>query len=303
MKNVLRNRRARRAVTLTILIAIAVPVATGAATAAYSGMTKSGEILSCFTRSDGTVRVVDHYPCHKGEEPLRWNSRGVAGADGRTGDPGRDGADGSAGATGSAGDAGQNGAAGAIGSDGASGAKGVAGEQGPAGADGAPGEQGPAGDDGAPGRDGATGPTGPQGAQGPAGPSGRGSGMQFGQATNNTDPDCAMIAPVGRGTAAGCNFTSVHAVGEYLPSSLIISGFRVLLDRTVNSPVDVVARAIAPDGSSSVDAFVLCSVPAGSNTCGQTGERTLTGPNLFMLQLGGDRSWTKARFGYSMVQA
>lgn len=126
--------------------------------------------------------------------------------------------------------------------------------------------------------------------------------MLFGQATNNTDPDCAMVAPAGRSTAAACSFGSIQNVGEYLPSNAVIGGFRVLLDRTVNAQVDIIARTLDPSSNAPADAFVLCSVPAGSNTCAQGGERTLTGPNLFALQMSGDRSWTKARFGYSLVQ-
>lgn len=126
--------------------------------------------------------------------------------------------------------------------------------------------------------------------------------MQLGQVTNHTDPDCTMISPIGRTTGGACNFGVIQNVGEYLPASAVISGFRVLLDRTVSTPTDIIARTIDPGSNAPVDAFALCTVPAGSNTCAQTGERTLTGPNLFALQFSGSRSWSKARFGYSLVQ-
>jgi hypothetical protein len=301
--------------TVTILLGA------GVATAAYSGTTRSGEVIACFLRSDGALRIVDHFPCKSGEQPLRWNSRGAAGEAGRDGEEGpaghngtdgkdgldgKDGgpgADGAAGPTGAAGRDGADGTPGTAGPTGAPGPQGEPGSQGPAGSDGTPGAQGPAGADGARGSDGAAGPAGPQGPQGPAGPAGNGSSMQFGQVTNNSDPDCAMVGPVGRTTGASCNFTAAQTVGEYLPSSVVVSGFRVLLDRTVSTPTDIIARAIDPNSTTSVDAFALCTVPAGSNTCGQTGERTLSGPNLFMLQFSGNRSWTNARFGYSLVQA
>lgn len=302
MKNVLRTARAKRTATLISFTTAAVLVAAGAASGAYSGKTSSGEILTCFSRSDGALRIVDHLPCRKGETVLRWNSRGPVG---ETGAAGQDGADGKAGADGAPGAPGAQGPAGSSGtsSAGQAGAAGRDGAAGPAGPQGETGPQGPAGADGQPGPAGARGNDGAVGPQGPAGPAGSASSsMQFGQATNNTDPDCAMVAPAGRATAAACSFGSIQNVGEYLPSNAVIGGFRVLLDRTVNAQVDIIARTLDPSTAAPVDAFVLCSVPAGSNTCAQAGERTLTGPNLLALQMSGDRSWTKARFGYSLVQ-
>lgn len=88
MKNVLRTARLKRAAILTSLSTAAVLVAAGAASGAYSGITSSGEILTCFKPSTGAVRVVDHLPCKKGEQPLRWNSRGRAGQQGAAGQAG-----------------------------------------------------------------------------------------------------------------------------------------------------------------------------------------------------------------------
>lgn len=336
MKKILLTTRLRRTATLISLTTITVVLVAGAATGAYSGKTHSGDILTCFSRSDGAVRIVDHLPCKKGETALRWNSSGPIGKPGQSGKDGRDGTDGQAGAAGErgadgargtdgakgpagpagpsgagqAGPAGQDGKDGAAGAPGAQGPTGAGGEtgarsdtgpQGPAGTDG---NDGQAGADGARGTDGATGPAGAQGPAGPQGPAGSdaGSSMQFGQVINNSDPDCAMVGPVGRTTGAACNFGAIQQVGEYLPSSAVIHGFRVLLDQTVNAPTDIIARSIDPATSASVDAFAVCTVPAGSNTCTQTGERTLTGPNLFAFQFSGDRAWNKARFGYTLVR-
>lgn len=327
MKNVLLTTRMRRAATLISITTVSVIVVAGAATGAYSGKTSSGEILACFQRSNGDLRIVDHLPCKNGETVVRWNSRGAAGADGKNGRDGADGkagadgqrgADGARGADGSQGPAGtsgssssaQPGAAGSDGKDGSAGSPGAAGpageagtkgETGPQGTAGADGQPGPAGADGARGSDGAPGAQGPTGPQGPAGSAA--GAMQFGQSTNHSDPDCAMVGPVGRTAAAACSFSNVQQVGEYLPSNATISGFRILLDRKVNAPVDVIARIIDPTTEASVQAFAVCTVPAGSNTCAQTGERTLTGPNLFAFQMSGDRTWATARFGYTLVQA
>lgn len=317
-----------RAATLISIAMIVVLLAAGSAAGAYSGKTRSGDILTCFARSTGALRVVDHLPCRNGETALRWNAQGMAGADGkagrdgadgRTGADGQRGADGPRGADGAQGPAGTSGTStsaqpGAAGSDGKDGAAGAPGEQGPAGA---PGEQGPAGPQGPAGTDGQPGPAGANGADGargndgapgaqgpagPQGPAGSAGAMQFGQTINSSDPDCAMVGPVGRTTAASCSFGAAQELGEYLPSNAAISGFRVLLDRKVNAPTDVIARMIDPATGSSVQAFAVCTVPAGSDTCAQSGQRTLTGPNLFALQFSGDRTWTTARFGYTLVQ-
>lgn len=85
MKNVLRTARAKRTATLISFTTAAVLVAAGAASGAYSGKTSSGEILTCFARSDGSLRIVDHLPCRKGETVLRWNSRGPIGETGAAG--------------------------------------------------------------------------------------------------------------------------------------------------------------------------------------------------------------------------
>lgn len=304
MNIVLPYVRTRRASAVAFFATAAVLLASGVATAAYSGKTSSGEILTCFKPSTGAVRIVDHLPCKKGEQALRWNSRGPVGPAGQNGSDGTDGADGGVGPAGPAGRDGKDitGAQGDRGEKGDAGAgtKGDRGDAGDVGAQGAPGDPGARGEKGDAG---GVGPKGDKGDVGPVGPAGSASSaMQFGQATNNTDPDCAMVAPAGRTTAAACSFGSIQNIGEYLPSNAVIGGFRVLLDRTVNAQVDIIARTLDPSSSAPVDAFVLCSVPAGSNTCAQGAERTLTGPNLFALQLSGDRSWAKARFGYSLVQ-
>lgn len=305
------------------LSASAVLVA-GTAAGAYSGSTRSGEILTCFARSDGALRIVDHLPCKKGETALRWNSRGVAGEVGKSGRDGTNGTNGTDGVNGADGTDGGPGPAGRDGRDGTglTGEKGEKGEKGDAGTSGAKGDKGDKGDAGSgqkgdkgdvgetgKGEKGDVGPRGEKGEkgdvgpQGPAGDASVSSSMQFGQTGNSNDPDCAMVGPVGRSSAAACNFGAIQQVGEYLPTSAGLSRFRVLLDKKVSTPVDIIARAIDPATSSSVQAFAVCTVPAGSNTCTQSGERTLNGPNLFAFQFSGDRSWTTARFGYVLVQA
>jgi hypothetical protein len=128
------SRTSATAVAAAVLV-----VAAGAGAAAYSGVTAAGTVLSCWSRSTGAVRIVDHFPCRAGEQSLSWSQRGPAGA------PGQSGPAGPAGPTGQPGPAGATGPAGPSGGPGPQGAAGQAGPQGP------PGPAGPAGPAGAPG--------------------------------------------------------------------------------------------------------------------------------------------------------
>src|SRR4051794_40117653 len=58
---------------IALAIAGTVAVGTSAAFGAYPGFNSRGEVLSCFTPGTGAVRIVDHFPCRSGEQPLKWN--------------------------------------------------------------------------------------------------------------------------------------------------------------------------------------------------------------------------------------
>ena len=313
MRNGTARMRGRRAATLTSLAAVAVLTATGFASAAYPGVNRVGNITACF--SSGGMRIVDHFPCRSGERPLTWNARGRDGAAGPVGAQGPAGADGAAGKTGATGEPGPAGAAGAPGAAGergadglagAAGAAGVAGVQGPTGAAGPAGEIGPVGPAGEMGPAGPTGATGPMGPVGPVGPAGAASSAdayQFGYVANNTGPDCAMSGPTGRTAAGVCDLAALERLGDYLPHSVTIRGFRVVLDRATAVQIDVLARTVAPITNASHDVFLLCSIPAGASSCTQTDGRVLNGPNLFGWQFSGSRAWSYARFGYTLTPA
>jgi Collagen triple helix repeat (20 copies) len=143
----------RRLGTKRWLVAAGIVAVLAAAAVAYGQIpAPDGTIWSCYTKSTGTIRIIDSgASCKQGETSLQWNQRGPAGA---TGPQGNAGPVGPAGATGSQGPKGDPGA------NGASGPQGPKGDTGPAGPAGATGLQGAKGD---PGAAGATGPQGPKG--------------------------------------------------------------------------------------------------------------------------------------------
>jgi hypothetical protein len=115
----------------------------GAALASYSGTQTSGSILTCWKNSPtANVRLVDHFPCARGETPVSWNAKGVKGDRGAAGLPGLPGAQGVQGAVGISAASGVTGAAGRNGSDGAKGDPGATGPRGLQGERGLPGVAG-----------------------------------------------------------------------------------------------------------------------------------------------------------------
>lgn len=96
---------------------------------AYASIPTNGVISACYTKSGGTLRVIDANTgsCSSKETSLAWNQTGPQGP---------------VGATGATGPAGSNGAVGPVGPAGADGAAGPAGPVGPAG------DAGPAGPSG-----------------------------------------------------------------------------------------------------------------------------------------------------------
>ncbi|GAC1610114.1 MAG: hypothetical protein NVS3B26_15150 [Mycobacteriales bacterium] len=112
--------------------------------AAFSGVTSSGQILSCMNNARFTVRIVDHPACNPSETLLSWNQRGPAGSSGSPGAAGPAGATGPRGADGTAGPAGSPGPVGPAGAVGATGATGATGPTGLQGAAGSPAVAGPA---------------------------------------------------------------------------------------------------------------------------------------------------------------
>lgn len=190
------NGRRRR---LRWLVGVpAAALVAGTATVALASIPSAdGTITGCYTKSSGTLRIIDPAAtkCGTNETTISWNQKGPKGDTGATGPAGP------AGPTGPAGPAGP---AGPKGDTGATGPTGPAGPQGDTGATGPVGPQGPAGD------------TGPAGPQGPAGASGPVSGYeivtaQLSLAPNKTDATFAQC-PVGKvavGGGFGQNPTSV----------------------------------------------------------------------------------------------
>ncbi|MDT7572090.1 MAG: hypothetical protein QOE05_2264 [Actinomycetota bacterium] len=117
-------RTASRVLAVTAVAVILASSGVGFAFASFSGVTASGQILSCMNKTSYTLRVVDHPACKTTESLLSWNQKGDAGPAGTTG---------ATGATGPAGPAGVAGPAGPVGSAGPAGATGPIGPQGPAG--------------------------------------------------------------------------------------------------------------------------------------------------------------------------
>jgi hypothetical protein len=99
-----------------------------------------GTIWSCYTKSTGTMRIIDSgTSCKSGETSLQWNQKGLTGATGPQGSVGPAGPAGAIGPQGPKGDPGANGA---------TGPQGPKGDTGPAGPAGPLGPQGPKGDAG-----------------------------------------------------------------------------------------------------------------------------------------------------------
>lgn len=284
MRNRTASMRATRATALLILSAAAITTTTGIASATYPGLDRAGGIHACFSSS--ATRIVDHFPCKTGETSLSWNAQGRAGADGLDGQAGPDGKNGAAG---SAGAPGKDGAAGHDGQPGAAGSVGPAGHDG---AGGLPGPAGPQGPAGAPG---------PQGPAGPAGSSATGGGatLMSGRIVNNTDPDCAMTAAMGHTTAGACSMTPLKALGDMLAAPATLSAFTAVFDRAQTGG-HIYAITIDPTTARAVDVLLLCTIPAGTTSCDQTGPINLTGRTLLGLEFDGDRSWTSVTFGYEL---
>ena len=95
----------------------------------------NGVIHACFTKSTGTIRVIDNSVtnCKSGETSLAWNVQGPPGPQGPQGSVGPQGAQGVAGPTGSTGPGGPTGLAGPTGPAGPAGAAGPTGPSGPTG--------------------------------------------------------------------------------------------------------------------------------------------------------------------------
>ena len=114
--------RTRQGLAVAAAAVVAASALSGVATAAYSGAT-DGVVSACWSVSTGALRIVDHYPCRRGERPLRWSQTGQPGAAGVAGDLGPQGVPGPAGTIGPVG---PRGPAGPAGSDGATGPAGPA---------------------------------------------------------------------------------------------------------------------------------------------------------------------------------
>ena len=86
---------------------VAVAAATAASVAYASIPGSNGVISSCYTKSTGTIRVIDSAAtCKTGETSLNWNQQGAAGLPGPKGDPGPPGPKGDPGDPGPKGDPG-----------------------------------------------------------------------------------------------------------------------------------------------------------------------------------------------------
>jgi len=101
------------------MLAILAAAVTGGAVAYAAIPDGSGLIHGCYSKRDGTLRVIDTTTggsCSAGKEnPLNWNQAGSTGASGPTGASGATGATGTTGATGASGATGATGATGPTG--------------------------------------------------------------------------------------------------------------------------------------------------------------------------------------------
>jgi hypothetical protein len=126
-----------RSTTRRFVIAAAVVAFAAVGGIAYATIPDSGAVIhGCYTKSTGTIRVIDSSVtnCKSGETSLNWNQTGPAGPLGPAGPAGQPGPAGLAGAPGSTGPAGPIGQPGPAGPAGAPGSTGPAGPAGPAGA-------------------------------------------------------------------------------------------------------------------------------------------------------------------------
>lgn len=142
---------------------------------AFAAIPSNGVISGCYTKSGGTLRVIDSTTgtCSSKETSLNWNQTGPQGP------------------TGPVGPAGSAGAAGADGADGADGATGPAGPTGP------------------------TGPTGPAGPIGATGPAGSGiTGYQVIEADGPSGvfSSASILCPQGKRALGGGGRASMNGV-------------------------------------------------------------------------------------------
>jgi hypothetical protein len=88
---------------LVLLAAICVAVAVAVPTLAAATIPNNGVIYACYTKSGGTLHVIDQSVrnCNPGQTSLSWNVAGQTGAQGPEGPPGATGATGPAGPAGS----------------------------------------------------------------------------------------------------------------------------------------------------------------------------------------------------------
>lgn len=215
----------------------------GLAYAAYSGVSADGQILACWRSSQSAnLRLVDHFPCRKGETPLSWNQKGVKGDAGAPGAPGLTGITGSPGPSGSPG------------------------PQGPAGSSGG-GAQGPAGAAGSPGPTGPPGPPGPSGAPGPVGQQGPSNADIV-----RTDPDPRNPLTILPGGNAVIASYLLDAGKKYVATAKV----------RLNAPIDAALRvdcSLGTTGPVAGEDTASANMPAPSS--GSTSAATLPLSNAY----------------------
>src|SRR5215204_5654247 len=130
-----RGGQVRRLGTKRWLFAVGIVALLAASAVAYGQIpAQDGTIWTCYTKSTGTIRIIDSgASCKNGETSLQWNQKGPAGATGPQGNAGPAGATGPQGPKGDTGPAGPTGATGLQGPKGDVGPAGATGPQGPKG--------------------------------------------------------------------------------------------------------------------------------------------------------------------------
>lgn len=84
----------------TAIAGIGALIAVGGGYAAASGRADANGVIHACERGNGSIRIVDRFPCSQGEAPIQWNQAGAKGAAGApgvagpTGLPGKDGVNG-----------------------------------------------------------------------------------------------------------------------------------------------------------------------------------------------------------------